>query len=179
MNLPLFVLVSIVPGLIAMGAAIVVALALWRLAETTERQRRAAVVQQLLATFGAAAAAVQQDPKLLLVWQPLARTSRSLFPDAFAELDRAYGGTFPFTKEQLQAAHARCTTDWLVWERAHDAEFSLKGAQVEDEIARAGGPPSVLLRTRLAAVEQQKLETYQHRYEEYIRTAKAIAAFSE
>ena len=120
-----------------------------------------------------------RDPKQLLVWYPLARSSRALFPEAFAELDKASGGTFPFKKDQLQGAHARCSSDWLAWERAHDAEFSLKSAQVEDEIVRAGGPPSALMRTRLAAVEQQKLETYQRRYEEYIKTAKALAAFVE
>ena len=100
-------------------------------------------------------------------------------PAAFSELDAAFGGTFPFTKDQVQAAHARCSSDWLAWERSHDAEFSLKTAQVEDEIARAGGPASPLLRTRLAAIEQQKLERYQQRYEEYIKTAKALAAFVE
>jgi hypothetical protein len=35
------------------------------------------------------------------------------------------------------------------------------------------------LRTRLAAIEQQKLESYQQRYEEYIKTAKALAAFTD
>ena len=49
---------------------------------------------------------------------------------------------------------------------------------MEDEIARAGGLPSPLLRTRLAAVEREKLERYQQRYEEYIRTAKALAALT-
>jgi hypothetical protein len=76
----------------------------------------------------------------------------------------------------LKSAHARCSSDWLTWERAHDAEYSLKAAQVEDEISRAGAA-TPLLRTRLAAVEQQKLERYQQRYEEYIKTAKAFAAF--
>ena len=70
-------------------------------------------------------------------------------------------------------------SDWLAWERAHDAEYSLKAAEVQDEIDRAQGQASPLLRTRLAAVEQQKLERYQQRYEEYIKTAKALAAFAE
>ena len=35
------------------------------------------------------------------------------------------------------------------------------------------------LEDKLAAVEQQKLDRYQRRYEEYIKTAKAIAAFAE
>jgi hypothetical protein len=110
------------------------------------------------------------------VWYPLAQASRKLYPDAFKSLDDASGGTFPFTKEQLKAAHARCSSEWLAWERAHDAECSLKLAEVQDQIDRAQGPPSVLLRTRLAALEQQKLERYQQRYEEYVKTAKALAA---
>ena len=142
-------------------------------------ERREATIQQLLGDLCAGRRPAQQDPKQLLVWYPLAQASRKLFPDAFKELDAAAGGAFPFTKEQLKAAHARWTAEWLAWERAHDAEYSLKAAQVQDEIDRAQGPPSPLLRTRLAAVEQQKLERYQQRYEEYIKTAKALAAFAD
>jgi len=166
-------------ALIAAAAAVVAAFALWRLSDAVERGRRDAAVQRMLDLFGPSAAAVQEDPRRLLAWYPLARASRQLFPEAFAELDRASGGQFPFNKEQLQAAHARCSSDWLAWERAHNAEFSLKAAQVEDDIARGQGPASPLLRTRLAAVEQEKLEVYQRRYEEYIKTAKALAAFVE
>jgi hypothetical protein len=105
--------------------------------------------------------------------------SRKLFPVAFNSLDLAAGGAFPFTKEQLKAAHARCSSEWLAWERAHDAEYAVKVAQVQDEIDRGQGPASPLLRTRLAALEQQKLERYQQRYEEYVKTAKVLASFAE
>lgn len=159
------------------GAAL--AYLLWRIAVEIDRQRREATLRHLFATFAAAAAAAQQDPKQLVVWHPLAQTSRKLFPDAFAALDAAAGAAFPFSKEQLKAAHARCSADWLAWERAHDAEYAVKAAQVQDEIDRAEGPASPLLRTRLAAIEQQKLERYQQRYEEYIKTAKSLAAFAE
>jgi hypothetical protein len=162
---------------LVVGAAL--AFVLWRMGDIAERQRREAAIQQLLATFAPAIAAVQGDPKQLLVWYPLARASRRLFPDAFRQLDEAAGGAFPFTKEQLHAAHARCSSDWLAWERAHDAEYALKVAQVQDEIERAPGQASALLRTRLAAVEQQKLERYQQRYEDYVKTAKALASFVE
>jgi hypothetical protein len=167
--------------LVAAIGVLAIPIGLWRLGQTIERQRRSAIIQQQLATFAPAAAAVQQDPRQLLVWYPLAQTSRQLFPDAFAELDRAAGGTFPFTKEQLSAAHAKWTADWLAWESAHDAEYSLKAAEVQNEIDRTGQSASLaspLLRTRLAAVEQQKLDRYQQRYEEYIKTAKAIAMFA-
>jgi hypothetical protein len=165
--------------MITLLAAAAVAYVLWRIGEELQRQRREATLRHLLTTFAPAAAAAQQDPKQLLVWYPLAQSSRKLFPVAFKDLDAAAGGAFPFTKEQLKAAHSRWTADWLAWERAHDAEYSLKTAQVQDEIDRAPGPASPLLRTRLAAVEQQKLERYQQRYEEYIKTAKALAAFAE
>jgi hypothetical protein len=100
-----------------------------------------------------------------------------LLPDAFKDLDAASGGSFPFTREQIQNAHARCTAQWLAWERAHDAEYSVKTAEVQEAIDRSSATP--LLRTRLAALEQQKLERYQQRYEEYIKTAKALAALAE
>jgi hypothetical protein len=170
---------ALIAAWLATGATVVVAVSLWRLAAAVERRRRDVAIHQALALFGPAGTAVLQDSRQLLAWYPLARGNRTLFPEAFAELDAAFGGTFPFKKDQLEAAHARCTSDWLAWERAHDAEFSLKSAQVDDEIARAGGPPSALLRTRLAALEQQKLELYQRRYEEYIKTAKALAALVE
>jgi len=165
--------------MITLLAAAAVAYVLWRISDELKRQRREATLRHLLTTFAPAAAAAQQDPKHLLVWYPLAQSSRKLFPDAFKDLDAAAGGAFPFTKEQMKAAHSKWTADWLAWERAHDAEYSLKTAQVQDEIDRVQGQASPLLRTRLAAVEQQKLERYQQRYEEYIKTAKALAAFAE
>lgn len=173
------VLLGLLLTVMSLAALLACAVALWRIATAAARGRRDATVAQLLAMFAEAAASVQRDPKALLVWHRLALNSRKLFPEAFAELDNAFGGSFPFTRDQLQAAHARCSSDWLAWERSHDAEFSLRSAQLEDEIVRTGGHPTALQRTRLAAVEQEKLERYQQRYEEYIKTAKALAAFVE
>jgi hypothetical protein len=158
-------------------AGALVAFAIWRLGETLEKQHRQSAIQSLLATFAPASASAQQDPQRLLAWYPLVKTGRTMFPEAFKALDQAAGGSFPFTKEQIQHAHARCTADWLAWERAHDAEYSVKTAEVQDAIDRSSATP--LLRTRLAAIEQQKLERYQQRYEEYIKTAKALAALAE
>ena len=169
-------MIALVIGALIGGALVY---AVWRVGNEVHQQRREATLHQMLATFSPAAAASQHDPKQLVVWYSIAQTSRRLFPDAFKELDAAAGGAFPFTKEQLKTAHARCTSEWLAWERAHDAEYSVKTAQVQDEIDRAQGPASPLLRTRLAALEQQKLERYQQRYEEYIKTAKALAALGE
>lgn len=129
---------------------------------------------QLLQTFAPGVAAAQTDPRALLTWAPLARTARQLYPHEFATLDRASGSAFPFGKEQIEAAHARWTTEWLAWERSHDAEFKMKAALAEHELTASGGSPA--LRARLDAVEREKLESYQRRYEEYIRVAKALQA---
>jgi hypothetical protein len=161
------------------AALVAIAFSIWRAGSILERRRRDETLQRLLATFAAAAASTQHDPAQLLVWYPVAQFSRKLFPDAFREIDESTGRAFPFTKNQVQAAHARCSSDWLTWERAHDAEYSLKTAEIQNEIEHASGHATSLLRTRLAAVEQQKLERYQQRYEEYVRTAKALAALLE
>lgn len=127
----------------------------------------------LLTVFAPGVAAAQQDPKALLVWQPLAATARRLFAEEFATLDRAAGATFPFTKDVIQNAHARWSAEWLAWERTHDADYKLKAATVEHELA--GSP---LLRGRLDAVEREELDLYQRRYEEYVRVAKALQALN-
>jgi hypothetical protein len=130
----------------------------------------------LLQLFTPGLGAVQADPRALLVWQPLAKTARQLFPAEFATLDRAAGATFPFTAEQLQAAHAQWTAEWLAWEYAHDAEYKLKAAAVEHEIGAQEASP--FLRSKLDAVEREKLGLYQRRYQEYVRVAKALQALS-
>ena len=143
--------------------------------EEATRTRALALLQLFAPGIGAGT----QDPKALLVWQPLARTARQLFPAELAALDRAAGSTFPFTKEQLQAAHAEWTAAWLAWERAHDAEYKLRAAAVEHEIAAAGATSttaSPILRARLDAIEREKLDLYQRRYQEYVQVAKALQA---
>jgi|SRR5579864_9521734 len=130
---------------------------------------RLLTILQLLAP---ALAAASSDPRALLVWQPIARTARRLFPEDFAQIDRAAGATFPFDSERLQATHARWTTDWLAWERAHDAEYKGKAAVAEEALAASGG--AVTARVRADAIEREKLDLYQRKYEEYIRVAKAL-----
>jgi hypothetical protein len=120
-------------------------------------------------------AAAQQDPRALLVWQPLARTARQLHPEAFAALDRASGGTFPFTAAQIDAAHARWTADWLTWERNHDAEFKVKAAVLAEQLA---GDTSPAARAQLDDLEREKLERYQRRYQDYVRVSKALQSLA-
>lgn len=127
----------------------------------------------LMQTFSAAAAAARSDPRALLLWQPLAAMARTLFPDEFAALDRAFGGAFPFAAGHIEAAHAQWTTEWLAWERTHDAQYRMKAAEAE-----RGGGDSAVVRARLDAIEREKLDLYQRRYEEYIRVAKALQALT-
>ena len=124
--------------------------------------------------FAPAIAAAHQDPRALLIWHPLARTARQLFPKEFDTLDHTTGAAFPFTPELIQSAHARWSADWLAWERTHDATYKLKAAEAEHELAASGGAPFV--RAKLDAIEKEKLDLYQRRYEEYIRVAKALQA---
>ena len=134
-------------------------------------------VASLLALFAPALTAVQQDPRAFLVWQPMAKAARQLFPEEFAALDRAMGGRFPFTSERIEAAHSQWTADWLAWEHVHDTEYKLKAAVAEQELLAQGG--TAVARARLDAVEREKLELYQRRYADYVRTAKALQALTQ
>src|SRR4029077_4552900 len=122
-------------------------------------------IATLLTLFAPALVETQRDPRAFLVWQPIARGARRLFPAEFAALDRATGGTFPFPAERIDAAHAQWTADWLAWELAHDTEYKLKTAAAEHELAAQGG--SAVARARLDSVEREKLDLYQRRYAEY------------
>ena len=139
-------------------------------------RRREVALQHAVVTFGPALAAVDADPRQLLVWHPLASIERRLMPEVFAELDQASGGRFPFAQAVVHAAHTRWTAQWLSWERAHDAEYKLRAAQLEAEAEGRGESGWPITRARIEAVDREKLERYQQRYEEYIRIAKALAA---
>jgi hypothetical protein len=162
------------------AALIVAAAIVWaavRIAGELRRSREDAAHARTLALlqlFAPGIAAVHADPRALLVWQPLAKSGRQLWPAEFAALDRASGATFPFTADHVQAAHAQWTSDWLVWEQSHDAESKLKAAAVQHEVAALGASP--LARAKIDAIEREKLELYQRRYQEYVRTAKALQA---
>ena len=163
----LFLSAVVVAGAVAWGT--------WWIARemraAREEDARARTLR-LMALFTPGTGAVHDDPRELLVWQPLAATARRLFPAEFAALDQACGRSFPFGAEQIEAAHARWSADWLAWERTHDADYKLKAAQIEADIAAEGG--SALGRARLDAVEREKLDKYQRRYEEYARVSKAL-----
>jgi hypothetical protein len=161
------------------AAIIVAAAVLWAgrelLAELRAQRDAAARARALalLEMFSTGIAASRADPRALLTWQPLARTARQLLPEEFARLESASGVSFPFSADQVQSAHAQWTAEWLAWERAHDAEYELKAALLEHELASG---ESGLARARLDSVEREKLDLYQRRYQEYVQVAKALQA---
>ena len=164
-------------------AALIVAAAIWWAAQQIVGELRAARDEasrgrmlMLVELFAPGIAAAQHDPRAFLVWYPLAKITRQLLPADSAALDRAAGGSFPFLPEQVQAAHAQWTADWLAWERTHDGEYKLKAATAAQELAAS--PDSPVLRGRLDAVEREKLDSYQRRYAEYVRIAKALQALT-
>jgi hypothetical protein len=164
-------------------AALVLAGTVWWVAQQMLSELRATRVEAsrsrvivLLELFAPAIAAARGDPRAFLVWQPIASIARQLFPAELAEIDRVSGGTFPFTTAQIEAAHAQWTADWLTWERTHDAEYKLKGALAEQEVRADDASP--VARAKLDAVELEKLELYQRRYQEYVRVAKALRALT-
>jgi hypothetical protein len=143
----------------------------WRALAMREEARKTRALA-LLQLFAAPATGGAGDPRVLIAWHPLARSARSLFPEEFASLDAAYEGEFPFTRTQIEAAHAQWTSDWLAWESAHDAEYKLKATQLE----RQSTDDASVVRAKLDSVQREKLERYHRRYEEYVRVAKALQA---
>jgi hypothetical protein len=169
--------VALVAAVVVAAVAVWSALAIVRELRAGREDARAERSLRLLALLAPGVSEASENPRALLVWQPLAATARALFPGEFAALDRAAGASFPVSSAQIEAAHARWTAEWLAWERAHDTEFKLKAAAAERELLERGDAP--LEHARLDAIERQKLDLYQRRYEEYIRVAKALQALTE
>jgi hypothetical protein len=143
-----------------------------RALDRTRREAAAARALSIVQTLAPGIEAARRDPRSLLVWYPLAGAVRRLFPAECAALDTAAGRSFPFPPEQLQAAHAQWTADWLAWERTHDAEYKSRAAAAEQDLAASSG--SAAARARLDAIEREKLDSYQRRYQDYVQVAKAL-----
>jgi hypothetical protein len=159
--------------------AVAVAGAVFRIGAALERGRREATLRHVQALLAPAVQAVREDPRQFLAWHPVVRSSRRLFPEACAALDAAAGRPFPFGTGEVQEAHAQWTAAWLAWEGSHDGEYTLKAAALQEELTRTGEAGTPLGRARMAALEREKLERYQARYQEYVLTAKALQALSE
>jgi len=163
---------ALIVALAVGGAATQIVAELRRGREEAARSRE----MTLAALFAPAISSARQDPRVLLTWQPLAKTLRARFSEAFAALDAASGSTFPFDQDVLASAHARWTTEWLAWEKAHDATYKLKAVVAERELQ--GEAASAVGRATLEAIDREKLEMYQRRYEEYVRVGKALQALA-
>jgi hypothetical protein len=150
------------------GVAAAIGGAAFVISQQIKRSRDDSTAAALLAMFASASMNVREDPRRLLDWQPTVDLARHLFGPAMARLDAAAGRPYPFGPAEAREAHARWTSAWLAWERAHDEECKLKASTAE----AAGGPD---VRAAVAAIERDKLERYQRRYEEYVRVGKALA----
>ncbi len=164
--------------LVIVGLLVVVVIGGLLIRELRQRRREELLVR-LLESFAPAISQGKTDPQGLVAWSEVAQSARRLFPVAFTQLDAASGGRFPFSRELVQAAHARWTADWLGWERQHDLEYKQRASVAETALDQAGDEDTSTLRAELAAINQEKLQTYQDRYENYVRVGKAIAALED
>jgi hypothetical protein len=175
-NGTLVVVAPLVAAAVVVGAIVWAVIAIRRdLAKLRSDVERGRAVQ-ILTAFAAAMADAEHNAKALITWQPIAAGARRAWPAEFAALDALVGGSFPFSTDQIRDAHARWTAEWLAWERMHDAEYKMRIAAAERDVATSGGAPYE--RARLDAVEREKLDHYQRRYEDYIRVAKKLQALA-
>ena len=164
-----------IEALVAALAVVVVAVA-----ERARRDRRRQHREQLIALLlvGVGPAVARADGRELLGWGRVAATLRGLLPDAVRAIERRTGEPFPFPREVVEDAHARWTADWLAWERAHDIRFRQRTSALETELQKSGESGTASGQARLAALDDEKLQDYQRRYEEYVRVGKELATLA-
>lgn len=165
----------VVAAIVATGAVIVGVVE--RARRDGRRQHRERLIAALLTSIAPVAA--RADPRELCGWRPVAVTARALFPDIVAAIESRTGERFPFPRETVEEAHARWTAEWLAWERRHDADFRQRASALEAELDAAGEAGSPAGRARMAALDDEKLQAYQHRYEEYVRIGNGLAALRQ
>lgn len=161
--------------LIAASIAVLVAVA-ERARRDCRRQHRERLAALLLTSLAPDAA--RGEPRDLLAWRATGDSVRRMFPDAVRDIERQTGEAFPFSHAVIDDAHARWTAEWLAWERRHDVEFKQRASALEAELQDAGGSTPAG-RARLAALEDEKLQAYQQRYEEYVRVGNGLTALKE
>ena len=142
---------------------------------TVRRRNRDQTLIALFGLFAPVAARAMVEPSELIAWSDTAQAARRAFPDLFQELDRASEGSFPFSRDLIESAHAKWTSDWLAWEQEHDFTYKHRINEIEHELQDASTEKATSLRASLEATEQEKLQAYQQRYEEYVRIGKAIS----
>ncbi len=154
----------------------IVALVAERARRDRRRQHREHLAALLLTALAPAAA--RGEPRDLLALRSVADTVHRMFPDAVGAIEQQTGEGFPFAQDVIDDAHARWTAEWLAWEHRHDAEFKQRASVLEAELLDAGNETPAG-RARLASLEDEKLQAYQRRYEEYVRIGNGLTALKE
>lgn len=152
------------------------------LIKSIRKHQRQEILMQLFRMFSVPITQAQADPKVLARWSELSVQMRGLFPDIFRKVEASSGVPFPFSFELIESAHAKWTSDWLAWERKHDLEYKERIRAVESELNKVSesiSDETSALRSRLNAIELEKLGRYQERYEEYVRVGKTIAELKD
>ena len=140
------------------------------------RQHGERLIALLLASVGPAVA--RADGRELLGWRRVAAALRGLLPEAVREIERRSGESFPFPRKVVEDAHARWTAEWLAWERAHDIRFRQRTSALEAELRESGESGTASGQARLAALDDEKLQAYQRRYEEHVRVGRELEALA-
>ena len=167
----LLMLVSLVTGIVV--AVLVPLLFLQRELKRQHRERLAAMF-----VTGLVPVVARSDPQELIAWSGAIGMARAMYPEIVENLDAASGGQFPFTSELIEKAHSKWTTEWLSWERKHDTEFKERTREVLAHSGSFGDSMSQGDRAKLDSIEDDKLQSYQRKYEEYIRIGNALSALS-
>ena len=130
------------------------------------RVRKQEHKEQLMAVLltASAAAIARAEPRELLAWQSTAKTARRLFPDIVAEIESKGGESFPIPKKVVEDAHAKWTAEWLAWEHHHDADFRKRTSVLEAELQAGGQEHTPDGHARIAALEDEKLQSYHKIY---------------
>lgn len=164
-------------GVFIAGTVAAVLVPLLLLRRDLERQHR----ERLTAMFvtGLAPIVARSDARELIAWSGAIGMARKMYPNIMQELDLASGEKFPFTTEVIEDAHSQWTADWLTWERHHDIEFKERTRKLLAQSDSASDSMSQADRVQLGSIEDEKLQSYQQKYEEYIRIGNALSALKE
>ena len=142
------------------------------------REHHETIVALLLTTFMPAVA--RAEPRELLAWRTPADAVRKLYPEAVATIEAETGERFPFPRTVVEDAHAQWTAEWLAWERQHDTVYRERAATLEAELQATGGDDAAAaVRAKISTLEDEKLQTYQRRYEDYVRVGNGLIALTE
>ena len=162
--------------------AVVLAAAATSVAQRYRREQRREHNQRIVALLLTTCmpAVARAEPRELLAWRNAAGAVRKLFPEAVATIEAETGERFPFPRAVVEDAHAQWTADWLAWERKHDTVHRERAATLEAALHAAGSDDAATaVRAKIAALEDEKLQTYQRRYEEYVRIGNGLIALTE